>query len=267
MFDYNFFQWLIFFYIYCFVGWCIESTIVSVEQKKFVNRGFLRSPMLPIYGFGALAILFSTLPVRHNPVLVYIFGMISTTALEYFTGWLMETTLKMKYWDYSNEKLNYKGRICVKSSLFWGFLSLFLMYALHDFIEKIVLSMSRLTMGTILIIVSFIFVSDLVYAIRTALDVNKILARMTEIKAELVKTKGEIATKIGDSDAVISAEERLRQLKMEMSKVTSKIDFIKKDFILAHPTARSPKFNEALSEVREKLNNRKDKSKNKNFED
>ena len=29
-----------YFYIYCFLGWCIESTIVSFENKKLINRGF-----------------------------------------------------------------------------------------------------------------------------------------------------------------------------------------------------------------------------------
>ena len=39
-------DWLMFFYIYCFLGWCFESTYVSLKQHHFVNRGFLRLPML-----------------------------------------------------------------------------------------------------------------------------------------------------------------------------------------------------------------------------
>ena len=46
-------QWLLVFYLYCMLGWCFESTVVSVGQRRLVNRGFLRGPMLPIYGFGA----------------------------------------------------------------------------------------------------------------------------------------------------------------------------------------------------------------------
>lgn len=48
--DYSAWQWLLVFYLYCFLGWCFESTVVSVQQRHFVNRGFLRGPMLPIYG-------------------------------------------------------------------------------------------------------------------------------------------------------------------------------------------------------------------------
>ena len=47
-------QWLLVFFLYCVLGWCFESTVVSVKQRHFVNRGFLRGPMLPIYGFGAV---------------------------------------------------------------------------------------------------------------------------------------------------------------------------------------------------------------------
>ena len=86
---YNIYQWLIFFYIYCFLGWCIESTIVSVESKKMINRGFLSGPLLPIYGLGAVLVLFITLPFRDNLLAVYFVGMIGATILEYFTGWLM----------------------------------------------------------------------------------------------------------------------------------------------------------------------------------
>ena len=43
-------DWLMFFYIYCFLGWCFESTYVSIQHKKWVNRGFMRGPFLPLYG-------------------------------------------------------------------------------------------------------------------------------------------------------------------------------------------------------------------------
>ena len=54
-------QWLLVFFLYCVLGWCFESTVVSVKQRHFVNRGFLRGPMLPIYGFGAVLLLLGEL--------------------------------------------------------------------------------------------------------------------------------------------------------------------------------------------------------------
>ena len=49
---YTWYQWLTFFYLYCFFGWIFESSYVSILKRRFVNRGFLRIPMLPLYGSG-----------------------------------------------------------------------------------------------------------------------------------------------------------------------------------------------------------------------
>lgn len=257
MYHYSIFQWLLFFYIYCFVGWCIESSIVSVESKKFVNRGFLRSPMLPIYGFGAIVILFSSLPVRGNPMLVYVCGMIGTTLLEYVTGWLMEKLLKMKYWDYSDSKYNIKGYICLTSSLFWGVLSLFLTYVLHNFVEKLVLGIPTVIIIIIDSIITAVFISDLIYAVRTALDVNKILASITQIKEDIAAARRELSQKIEESDAAGQLTEKIEKLKSDSARYKEKLGFFKKDYILAHPTARSRRFNEALEELREYLAKKK----------
>ena len=93
--DYTLSTWLMFFYIYCVFGWCFESTYVSVFcEHRFVNRGFLTGPMLPLYGCGALTILLATLPVRDNIWLTGLVGMAACTLLEYITGVAMEAIFK-----------------------------------------------------------------------------------------------------------------------------------------------------------------------------
>ena len=124
MYTYNWYQWLAFFYIYCFFGWIFESTYVSLKQKHFVNRGFLRLPMLPLYGSGAVMMLWVSLPVKNNLFLVYISGVIAATALEYVTGYVMEQLFKVRYWDYSSQKFQVHGYICLSSSIAWGFLTI-----------------------------------------------------------------------------------------------------------------------------------------------
>ena len=109
MYGYHFFQWILFFFIYCFFGWIWESCYVSAKERKWVNRGFLHGPLIPIYGFGALAVLFAAIPVRDDLVLVYIFGMVGATLLEYVTGAVMEKIFKVRYWDYSGQPLNLNG--------------------------------------------------------------------------------------------------------------------------------------------------------------
>ena len=66
MYAYEGYEWLAFFYIYCFFGWIFESAYVSIKKGHFVNRGFLRLPMLPIYGTGAVMMLWVSLPVRDS---------------------------------------------------------------------------------------------------------------------------------------------------------------------------------------------------------
>ena len=70
MYTYNLFQWILLFFIYCFLGWCVESTIVSTREKRFINRGFLKGPFLPIYGTGTILILFVSLPLINHPILL-----------------------------------------------------------------------------------------------------------------------------------------------------------------------------------------------------
>ncbi|MEG2597198.1 MAG: putative ABC transporter permease, partial [Oscillospiraceae bacterium] len=119
-------QWLLFFFVYCLIGWIWETCFTSIKQRKFVNRGFLYGPILPIYGFGAIIILLLTLPVKENFLLIFLFGMIGATALEFVTGAAMERIFHMRYWDYSKQPLNVNGYICFKCSLGWGFFSIIL---------------------------------------------------------------------------------------------------------------------------------------------
>ncbi|MGN1134096.1 MAG: hypothetical protein ACI4RN_06540 [Oscillospiraceae bacterium] len=253
----TFFKLLLFFYIYCFLGWCIESAIVSVSSRKFVNRGFLRGPVLPIYGSGAMLILLITYPVKVNWILVYFVGMIGTTVLEYITGWGMEKILHMRYWDYSDNRCNLDGYICLKSSLFWGLLSLFLVYVLHPPLERLLTHFSITTLIILDTVITFAFISDLVYAIRTAIDVNKILEALTKIKKDLESTKAELSLKLSESDAAIRLNQKLEKLSSDRKKLTEKLDYFKRDFILAHPTARSNKFNDALNEIRKEISSRR----------
>ena len=79
-------QWIIFFFIYSFIGWIWESCYVSVKKHRWINRGFMHGPMLPLYGSGAVVILIAAIPVRENIWLVFLMGMTAATVLEYFTG-------------------------------------------------------------------------------------------------------------------------------------------------------------------------------------
>ena len=91
-----------------------ESCYVSLKERRLVNRGFMHGPFLPLYGSGAVIVLFCTMTVQDHIVLVFLLGMAGATALEFVTGVVMESIFHVKYWDYSHQKLNLKGYICLQ---------------------------------------------------------------------------------------------------------------------------------------------------------
>ena len=185
MYEYSWYQWLTFFFIYCFFGWIFESTYVSLKKRQFVNRGFLRLPLLPLYGTGAVMMLWVSLPVKDNLFLVYVSGVVAATVLEYVTGWGMERLFKMKYWDYSNQRFNVKGYICLSSSIAWGFLTILLTEVIHRPIERYVLGLPLMVDLVCVIVVSLLFAADTAESVKAALDLAKVLDAMTNMRAEL----------------------------------------------------------------------------------
>lgn len=173
-------QLLLTFYIYCFLGWIWECCYVSIPSKEWVNRGFLRGPVIPIYGFGALIILSLTLPFKDNITLIYITGLLGASILEYITGTLMERTFKMRYWDYSHHKFNLNGHISLFVSLGWGLFSVVLVKVLNPPIEKLVVSIPSRALELITYTLTIIFVVDTTTSIQSALDFKKLLKQLTE---------------------------------------------------------------------------------------
>lgn len=180
-------QWIILFYFYCVAGWLWETGYVSVRQRRFVNRGFLHGPWLPIYGSGAIIILFTTLPVEHSAPLVFLVGMVSATALEYVTGALMERLFGMRYWDYSENPLNLNGHICLMVSIAWGFFSLLLVRVLHPPVGRLVRAMSGGVLDAVSILLTILFSVDVTRSVQEALDLKALLARLTENNERLAR--------------------------------------------------------------------------------
>lgn len=193
MYTYVWYHWLTFFYLYCFFGWIFESAYVSLRKRRFVNRGFLRLPMLPLYGTGAVMMLWVSLPVKSNLFLVYISGVVAATALEYVTGYVMERLFKVKYWDYSDQKFNVNGYICLSSSIAWGFLTIFMTEVIHRPVERLVLGLHPLAEWAILIPVTALFVSDTIQSTRDALSLARALEAVTKLRGDLDELQVQIA--------------------------------------------------------------------------
>ncbi len=212
MYHYSIIQWLFFFYFYCFFGWIFESSYVSLKSKKFVNRGFMRGPFLPIYGSGAIMMLVVSMPFQDNIFLTYIAGCIGATVLELVTGVAMEALFKVRYWDYSNQKFNYKGHICLSSTIAWGFLTIFMTEFLHKVVEGIVSFIPAMTINVVTVIVTVYIIIDFTLSFKAAMDLRDILVGLEKAKQEMERIQKRLDVII----AVANEEREMRKLENSM---------------------------------------------------
>lgn len=117
--------WL--FFTYSFAGWCIEVCYAAIRRRKFINRGFVNSPLCPIYGFGAVLFCIFLPELTDAPFFLFLGGMLLAAALEYATGMGMEKIFRKKLWDYSDIRWNLGGYVCARYALLWGLLALLTM--------------------------------------------------------------------------------------------------------------------------------------------
>lgn len=219
-------QWVLFFFIYSFIGWVWESCYVSVRKRRWVNRGFMHGPMLPLYGSGAIVVLVSTIGVRENAALIFLLGMMAATVLEYFTGAAMERLFHVRYWDYSNQKLNLHGYICVTSSLCWGFFSVLLVRVVHVPVETAVLRIPLTVSEGAALVLSVAAAVDLTQSFNEAMDLKRILSQLEESREQIRKLqkKLKVAAEDAKEDYLRYSEERSRKRLSRKAAYLERID-------------------------------------------
>ena len=207
---YTWYQWLTFFYLYCFFGWIFESSYVSILKRRFVNRGFLWIPMLPLYGSGAVMMLVVSEPFQDSLLLTWVSGVIGATILEYVTGWAMEQLFKVRYRDYSNQKFNLHGYICLSSSIAWGFLTIFMTHVIHKPIERAVLSLPVMWDILFVAVVTVVFTADAIVCTREALAFGRSLEAARKLRQDLDMLRVQTALLRMD------AEDRLHETRTDL---------------------------------------------------
>lgn len=175
------------FYLYSFFGWLWESCYVSVKQKKLVNRGFVNGPLCTIYGVGAVSVYLILRPLEGNWIALYFGGVAVATLLEYVTAVIMERLFHTSWWDYSENKFNFQGRICLGSSVAWGFFALLMFEVLQPFVETIVSWFDVATGHAMIIISTILYAVDFVFAVMGAMQLGKKLEQMEGAMADLAE--------------------------------------------------------------------------------
>ena len=136
------------FMLYSLIGWIYEVILEFSYGNGFVNRGFLFGPYLPVYGFGALLILFTIRPFSKNqiylgkilitPIITFILIFLLTSIVEYSAGVMLDVFFNKRLWDYSNEILNINGIVCLTASLKFATGGTVFLYFLHPLYEKLI---------------------------------------------------------------------------------------------------------------------------------
>jgi uncharacterized membrane protein len=135
------YDFIYYFFIYSFIGWCWETLITSLQNGKFIKRGFILGPFCVIYGFGMIMLLIFLDSIKDKPLLYFLSSAIMITILEYATGFILEYFFHYRWWDYSNIPFNLNGYVCLSASMIWGILSFVITHTIHpkiqSFLDKI----------------------------------------------------------------------------------------------------------------------------------
>ena len=132
------YEGVMWFLTYSMMGWLVESIYMSFCNHKITNRGFAKGPFCPIYGFGALTVFFILRPYSDNSILLFFLGSFLATTLEFLTALVMKRIFGEIWWDYHEKPFNYRGIICLESSIAWGFYTLFLFMFLQNIVAAFV---------------------------------------------------------------------------------------------------------------------------------
>ena len=162
----HYFLWFLF---YSFVGWMYESILVSCQQHRLVNRGFLNGPLCPIYGTGAIlgvAILGNV----HNPIIIFLISMVGATILEYTTSWVMEQLFHARWWDYSNFRFNLQGRVCLLGALIFGLGGVGVVLGSQPYVERVTDMIPLPMLHTLVTVLALITIIDLAVTVAGMLE-------------------------------------------------------------------------------------------------
>lgn len=160
---------ILYFLLYAFLGWCLETVYAFMVFGHFVKRGFLFGPICPIYGFGSVLLMVNLDKIKKNNWLKFLVAMVLFSVFEFIASWILEILFHQRWWDYSDAFFNIQGRICLTFSLLWGVIGLLFSNLIHPYVEKnmnkILSKLPFKIQKTLLYIGSIIFIVDEIMSI------------------------------------------------------------------------------------------------------
>lgn len=189
------YQILWYFLIYSFIGWCIEVAYHAMKVHRLVNRGFLNGPVCPVYGFGVVLVFAAVHFIVAQTggsfqdislFLLFPIAVVLTTAVELFGGYMLDKAFHARWWNYSEEKFNLNGYICLKFSIIWGLGVVFLVKVAHPFIEGSTIALLPVKIGIWLAVFLCIsYFADFVVSVLIMMKLNQSLAELDQIQKDM----------------------------------------------------------------------------------
>lgn len=170
--EYSIATYFIYFIIIAICGWIMEVTLQLIQKHKFADRGFLIGPYCPIYGVGGLFITLGLTNLAEHPLALFCVAIVVCAILEYLTSYIMEKLFHARWWDYSQNKYNINGRICLETIIPFGILGVLLIYIVNPFIFNNLQKLSAETLNYIAILIGALFVVDNMISLKVILNVS-----------------------------------------------------------------------------------------------
>lgn len=150
------------FFIYSILGHLLETVFSMLGNNNF-KSGFLYGWWTPVYGIGAVTILFISnylfknlhMPRFWETVIMFFVVAIVLSALEALGGVLIEKTLGKVFWDYSNQRFHIGHYISLEMTLVWGVASIIFIYIIHPLLDNLIKKVPKWV--TIILLILFVF--------------------------------------------------------------------------------------------------------------
>ncbi len=159
-------QVVLVFFAYSLIGYIMECVVLTIEHRSLVlDRGFASHlPLCVIYGFGCLFGYILMRPFADNLPLLFLMGAVMFTAFEFAVGQVQIRLFGDYWWDYSHKRLNYKGIICLQSTIGWGIGAVVLVRGLHGFVDNTVGYVPAKWEGPVAIALVALYLADFLYS-------------------------------------------------------------------------------------------------------
>ncbi len=243
--------YLLYFAIFSLLGWILEVAFSAIRHGKFVNRGFNSGPVCPIYGFCIALLRLILHPLAHTWLLLYVVSVLLTTTIELATGFVMDKIFDTKWWDYSANKWNLGGYICLSFSLIWGAFCVFIVKVLFPPVDALYAFVPAKILYPILAVFFLILLLDFVASINFARGFDKHLKLLSDL-SDILKTSSD---RLGKGVYLGTKKVELLYLR-----ILERTPIIYRRIASAFPTMRT-KYSEQLHILRERMSRKNRKSK------